>query len=410
MHGHEPRQEGGGGKPVATSERGRWTRSTRSSATQAFSAGKNARVPSLDRGIIPVETEQPGTGTGGGSNCCSPEQFPSFEEPQQPPSLSRGHGPTRSYAIIQGDTDLCETPPPVSVAQARRQKARPRKALESFREMDNTDSATIERTIRGIMNGRPLLQIPRPSGSCAPPISSRVENGAVSLTLSDITRLSRGYPMTIDQVDWLLGTVSQHTSVQTKCVVFSARFTDYLKAMVADTGLESFVRYYHVGMYRLSKQVAHSDEDSESEGERETDSYSFLSMTNVLIPFAVMSERWCMALLQPALNRTVRVYDPCGSSGAARQAIESEATLLVTYAESQEAFETGKEPAPWCIEYAPCHCDPDTRDSGVQVCGYVRAILTGCDPGSVDRTTSKLMRMEISTLALELIVCGEEHD
>ena len=216
--------------------------------------------------------------------------------------------------------------------------------------------------------------------------------------------------MTIDQVDWLLGTVSQHASVQTKCVVFSARFTDYLKAMGAGNGLESFVRYYHVGIYKLTKQVAYSDEESESEGESETDSPAFLSMTNVLIPFVVMSDRWCMVLLQPALNRTVRVYDPCGSTGDARQALESEVTLLARYAESQEAFETGNEPGQWCIEYAPCHCDPDTRDSGVQVCGYVRAILTGSDPGSVDRTTSKMMRMEISTLALELIVCGEEHD
>lgn len=276
------------------------------------------------------------------------------------------------------------------------------RSLRSYRAM--TESGTrshgnVNTIVAEIMDGRPILRIPRPEGPYALPQTSGAERGGLSLSLSDITLISQGKPMTIDQVDWLLATVASHRQVVSRCVVFSARFLQYLSD--SEKGMARFTSTYHNGVFQMANKTRTTGDSPNP--------VPFMSLSDIMIPFLVDEKHWCLALLRPTENRTISLLDPCGSDESTRKKILSVAAPLVTYATRLETLEAmlGTVVGTWNMSFIDTVNDPDVVESGAYVCAYARAILTGSGIGSVERGMTKKLRMEICTLALELVVCEE---
>ena len=323
---------------------------------------------------------------------------PKTGHPPQGPQVT----PRRAYARIQGPIDLCGVSvSPVCPDQDQRRLERPMRTLDAYRENVHGGSAVIDKVIAEISSGRPLLPLPKATGRFPGRVNFRSSDGSNGLDVLDITSISRGLPLSDQQVDWVLGTISQYHRLPDKCIVFSSHFIPFLSFRDGQRAvdLDDTVRQYHEVVYEATVRRCQ---------DRVTPSTPpFMSMGKILAPFYVGNCHWCLALVEPKNSRVIQLFDPCGINGPNRDDVDMFSRSLLAYCESQENFEKGSVPKPWSLSNFDCDCDADVGESGVYVCAYARAILTGCSPSSVKRGTSKKTRMEMSVLALELIVCPE---
>ena len=278
--------------------------------------------------------------------------------------------------------------------------------MQAYQDNLERGSPHVDRVVREILAGRPLLEIPTGTRRI-PGADGRVDPQSVDyeLDMIDVTSIFRGLPLGDQQMDWILGTMVQYHRLPTKCVVFSSHFAPCLSPEARDgryaSVLGEHVRKYHEFAYESCKR---GGQTQETEG-----GISFLSLDKILVPFYVGNCHWCLVLIQPTVSRVIELFDPCGIDGPQREDVDVYTRSLLEYCRAQETIGNGStEEKPWSLSNYDGLVDPDVGESGVYVCEYARAILTGCDPSKVKPGSTRKTRMEMATLALELMVC-EEH-
>ena len=290
-------------------------------------------------------------------------------------------GTKRTYLNISGDAvETCTAR--AAALRLQRARKRPRLTLGTWRTLEQYQNPDREKKIVDILRGRSILPIKRHVVAGLPPDRKMLEG----ITLQDLQTCHVKRVLSSSVIDWLLANINSLPQLG-DVLIYPTCFVPFVEGRKADPVLE--------------QQIQEWERDPEREDQNRR---PLMNYGKVLIPFCTSQKTWCLAYLQPAIDRRIRVYSTLSGSRVqkAPQIRHIQTFMKEQHGQRYNSMERGS--CPWKIELAEGLPKPNKEcdDSGAFLCAYAKALVTGQDPRLVTSEAVNEIRWRIQMLGLEL--------